>query len=300
MLLIRYAESSGTVRVGLRRDDTITPLTAETISSLLQKDANEFAAALTDTLGPDVSADQVTLLPPVDGRMEVWASGVTYRRSQQARQEESQVASVYELVYDAARPELFFKAPAWRVVTDGEPVGIRCDSEIDVPEPELALVLNSTGDIVGYTVCNDMSSRNIEGENPLYLPQAKVYSGSCALANGIRLATDGNDADDLTIRATIVRGEATIWDASTSTAQLHRRLADLADALFKALDFPDGAVLSTGTGIVPELDITTLAGDVVTITIDGVGILTNPVVAGIDAFAPLASSKAIDRPRARP
>ena len=295
MLLVRYAEPGGTVRVGLRRDDVITPLAAGSISALLQSGAAAFTAGLTDTLGPDVAVVEVTLLPPVDGRMEVWASGVTYRRSQQARKEESSVASVYDLVYDAERPELFFKAPAWRVVTDGEPVGIRADSAIDVPEPELALVLSSSGEIVGYTVCNDMSSRNIEGENPLYLPQAKVYAGSCALAAGIRPATEVSP-DDLAVRATIVRRGEVVWDAATSTSQLHRDLPDLAAALFAGLDFPDGAVLSTGTGIVPELDVTTKAGDVVTITVEGVGTLTNPVVEGLSAFAPLAGSDPTARP----
>ena len=288
MLLTRYADADGAVRIGLRTDDAIAPLQAESISELLQLDAEGLAAALADTRGPDVLVDDVTLLPPVDGRMEVWASGVTYRRSREARKEESAVASVYDLVYDAERPELFFKAPAWRVVTDGEPVGIREDSEIDVPEPELALVLSSRGEIVGYTVCNDMSSRNIEGENPLYLPQAKVYAGSCALASGIRLATEVPDPYDLGIHASIERQGSVVWTASTTTAQLHRKLSDLAEALFRGLDFPDGAVLSTGTGIVPDLDLTTLAGDVVTITVDGIGTLSNRVVAGTGAFAPLA------------
>ena len=299
MLLVRYAEPSGSVRIGMRHGDSVTPLAAGSISALLQLNAAGFGVALSDAAGPDVAVDRVTLLPPVDGRMEVWASGVTYRRSQQARKEESSVASVYDLVYDADRPELFFKAPAWRVVTDGEPVGIRADSAIDVPEPELALVLSSAGNVVGYTVCNDMSSRSIEGENPLYLPQAKVYAGSCALAAGIRLATDIGDVGDLTIRASIVRGDEVVWAASTSTAQLHRRLEDLVEALFRGLDFPDGAVLSTGTGIVPALDVTTRAGDVVSITVDGVGSLANRVVTGVDAFASLAGNDPNDRPHAR-
>jgi 2-dehydro-3-deoxy-D-arabinonate dehydratase len=181
--------------------------------------------------------------------MEVWASGVTYRRSREARKEESSVASVYDLVYDAERPELIFKAPAWRDVTDGEPIGIRADSDLNVPEPALALVLNSRGEIVGCTICNDMSSRNIEGENPLYLPQAKVYAGSCALSAGIRLA------------------------------------GDIADPYAPAVE------------ATPDLDLSALASDVVTITIDEVGTLSNTVVMGNDAFAPLASEAAGDRPR---
>lgn len=289
MLLTRYADRSGAVHVGLRSDDVITPLRAESIATLLQLDRPGLAAALADTLDAHVRVGDITLLPPVDGRMEVWASGVTYRRSREARKEESAVASVYDLVYDAARPELFFKAPAWRVVTDAEPIGIREDSQIDVPEAELALVLSSRGEIVGYTVCNDMSSRDIEGENPLYLPQAKVYAGSCALASGIRLATDVPDPYALGVRATIERAGSAVWSAETSTARLHRKLTELVEALFRAIDFPDGAVLSTGTGIVPDLGFTTLAGDVVTVAVDGVGTLTNTVVSGTGAFAPLAT-----------
>jgi 2-dehydro-3-deoxy-D-arabinonate dehydratase len=288
VLLTRYRDTDGSVRTGLRRADTITPLQAESVAELLRGDTTAFADAMGAVAGPDVATGSVTLLPPVDGRMEVWASGVTYRRSREARVEESQVASVYDLVYDAERPELFFKAPAWRVVTDGEPIGIREDSQVDVPEAELALVLNSRGETVGYTVCNDMSSRNIEGENPLYLPQAKVYAGSCAIGSGIRLAADVPDPYNLDVEARIEREGSVVWSASTSTAQLHRRLDELAAALFRGLDFPDGAVLSTGTGVVPDLDVTTREGDVVTITIEGVGILTNRVVSGVRPFEALS------------
>lgn len=278
-MLVRYLHDGGT-HIGLRGDHAVTPLAVPSVSAWLRLDADGRTAALGETAGPDVPLAGVRLLAPVDGRMEVWASGVTYRRSRDAREEESRVASVYELVYDAERPELFPKAPAWRVVTDGDPVGVRVDSRLNVPEAELALVLSSTGEIAGYTVCNDMSSRDIEGENPLYLPQAKVYAGSCVLSPGIRLPADLPDPDDVTIRATITRGDRTVWRATTSTSQLHRRPVDLAAALFVGLDFPDGVVLSTGTGIVPDLDVTTLPGDVVRIEVEGVGTITNEVVLG--------------------
>jgi 2-dehydro-3-deoxy-D-arabinonate dehydratase len=207
----------------------------------------------------------------------VWAAGVTYERSSEARQEESVVADVYSRVYDAARPELFFKSVAWRVAGPGEPVGIRDDSEIDVPEPELALVVNAGGDIVGYTVCDDVSSRSIEGENPLYLPQAKVYAGCCALGPGIRPFWEVPYA--LGIQVEVLRDGHRVWDGTTSTKMLHRRFDDLVAYLGRHLGLPDGAVLSTGTGLVPSLDFTLAVGDTVTVTVDGIGTLSNPVIA---------------------
>jgi len=232
-----------------------------------------------------VPLDRVRLLAPVDGRTEVWAAGVTYTVSKQARMEESErSASVYELVYDAERPELFCKAAAWRVVTDGEPVAVRADSQVDVPEPELALVLNAAGETVGYLVCDDVSSRTIEGDNPLYLPQAKMYLGACALSTGIRPVWEVADPYALTIELSIRRSGATVWSGTASTGQLHRRLDDLASWLFRADLFPDGAVLATGTSLVPPLPFTLAEGDEVTINIDEVGSLTNPVVRGLGAM----------------
>jgi 2-dehydro-3-deoxy-D-arabinonate dehydratase len=213
----------------------------------------------------------------VDGLTEVWASGVTYRRSRQARIEESGDADVYARVYDAARPELFFKSVAWRAVGDNDPIGVRADSPSNTPEPELALVLNSAAQIVGLTVCNDVSSRSIEGENPLYLPQAKIYTASCALGPGIRPIWEIADPADLAVSCTITRDGEVVWSAETSTALLHRRFEDLVHYLFRAMDFPHGVILSTGTGIVPELDLSLSAGDIVRIEIDRVGVLTNPV-----------------------
>jgi 2-dehydro-3-deoxy-D-arabinonate dehydratase len=239
--------------------------------------------------GGSAEADPVRLLPPVDERTEVWASGVTYVRSREARREESSVADVYSLVYEADRPELFFKGPAWRTSGDGEPIGIRPDSAVDVPEPELAIVVNAAGETVGVTICDDVSSRSIEGENPLYLPQAKVYAGSCALGPGIRPIWELADVGDLAIDVRVRRGDAVAWQGQISTRLLHRSLDDLVVYLRRSTHFPDGAVLSTGTGLVPELTFTLAEGDVVEVEIAGIGTLRNPVLpARPELFAWLA------------
>ncbi|WP_205315659.1 fumarylacetoacetate hydrolase family protein [Nonomuraea lactucae] len=237
-----------------------------------------------------LDAADIALQAPIDGLTEVWAAGVTYRRSQEARIEESEVQDVYARVYDADRPELFFKSVAWRVVGDGQPIGIREDSATNVPEPELALVLNRHGEVIGLTVCDDMSSRSIEGANPLYLPQAKIYAGSCALGPGIRPARDVRLADGLDIAVEVTREAATIWSGSTRTSLMRRSYDELIDYLFRANDFPFGVVLATGTGLVPALDICVEEGDTVTVTIDGVGVLTNHVVRGAAAFSWLADA----------
>jgi 2-dehydro-3-deoxy-D-arabinonate dehydratase len=226
-----------------------------------------------------------TLLAPIDGRTEVWASGVTYEISREARVEESEhEADIYRRVYDAARPELFFKAVSWKVSGTGEPIAVREDSEVDVPEPELAVVCNRDGEIVAYSVCNDVSSRSIEGENPLYLPQAKVYLGSCALGPSLRPAHEIPDPYALEIALEIERDGETIWRGKTSTAQLHRRLDELVAYLFRADRFPEGAVLSTGTCLVPDMPFSLRSGDVVAITIEEIGTLRNPVVSGLAAL----------------
>jgi len=214
-------------------------------------------------------------LAPVDAQ-EVWAAGVTYQRSREGRGEESAHAGLYDAVYAAARPEIFFKATAARVVGDGEPVGIRADSGWDAPEAELGLVVNAAGEVFGYTAGNDMSSRSIEGENPLYLPQAKVYARSCALGPAIVPAWEaGPGPFPVTVR--VERDGAEAWAAATSTARLARTHEDLVSWLTRALDFPAGVVLLTGTGVVPDRDFTLRAGDVVTIDVAGVGTLRNPV-----------------------
>jgi len=219
--------------------------------------------------------ESLALLPPIDFQ-EVWASGVTYLRSKVARMEESKdSADIYDLVYSAERPELFFKALPARVSGHGMPIRIRRDSNWNVPEPELVIVLSSRGDIVGYTICNDMSSRSIEGENPLYLPQAKIYEGSCAIGPMIEL-NDGT-SKARTIRISIDRDGRTAFEGEISTSQMHRKPEDLAGWLFRELRFPAGVLLSTGTGIVPPSSFSLMTGDVVLISIDGIGTLRNQV-----------------------
>jgi 2-dehydro-3-deoxy-D-arabinonate dehydratase len=289
--IVRYIERTDrVVRIGVRRGSAVTPVAIDDLAQLWSRRAAELPAILDAPVGPPVSVDDVRFLPPIDGVTEVWAAGVTYERSRTARQEESSVGGVYELVYDADRPELFFKSVAWRVVTEGEPVAIRPDSELNVPEAELALVVNAHGEIVGYTVCNDMSSRSIEGENPLYLPQAKIYAGACALASGIRPAWEVPDPRTLGIELTVTRGGETPWKATTNTRALYRTPDDLVSWLFTEQSFPAGVILSTGTGLVPEMDFTLHPGDVVRITIDQVGTLTNPVLTGKRSFSWLTAS----------
>jgi 2-dehydro-3-deoxy-D-arabinonate dehydratase len=190
-------------------------------------------------------------LAPIEDSQEVWASGVTYLRSRDAREAESSSGDIYQRVYDAERPELFFKACGWRVVAPGAPVRVRADSRWNVPEPELALVLNRHGEICAYTAGNDVSSRDIEGENPLYLPQAKVYTGACALGPALHLVADPAALSDLPIQLEIWRGGAPAFRGETRTSLMKRSLDTLAAYLFRALEFPEGAFLLTGTGIVP-------------------------------------------------
>ena len=218
------------------------------------------------------------LLPPVE-RQEVWAAGVTYLRSKTARMEESDFsATAYDRVYEAARPEIFFKAVAEKVVGPGDGVGIRGDARWNVPEPELALVMNARGDIVGCTIGNDMSSRDIEGENLLYLPQAKVYDRSCGLGPWIVLGCDEAEARGWTVSITIDRAGREVFSGRTRIDQIKRSFAELAGYLWRSQSFPHGAVLLTGTGVVPDESFTLAAADRVSITIDGIGTLDNPVV----------------------
>ena len=277
MHVVRYADADDDVHIGLSDGLELREVAGvERIADLLQLKLADLRRLLGTAAARQPLRGEVRLLPPVDGHTEVWASGVTYERSRQARMEESTEQSVYDRVYTADRPELFFKALPWRVVTDGEPIGIRADSPLNVPEPELAVFVNSDGEIAGYGVCNDVSSRTIEGENPLYLPQAKVYAGSCALATGIRPAWEV-DPTRLEIAMEVRRGGRTCFEGRVSTATIRRSFADLVEHLFRGQPFPEGAVLATGTGIVPDLDFTLQHDDVVRISIDEVGELTNPV-----------------------
>jgi 2-dehydro-3-deoxy-D-arabinonate dehydratase len=206
------------------------------------------------------------LVAPVEATQEVWAAGVTYLRSREAREAESTVKDVYSRVYDAERPELFFKSIGERVAGHQMPIRIRDDSRWNVPEPELTLVVNAHDEIVGFCVGDDVSSRDIEGENPLYLPQAKVYEGACALGPGIVLA-DVETLRDLSIQVVVTRGGKVVFDDQTRTSQMKRRLEDLVAYLGLELDFPHGVFLMTGTGIVPPHDFSMQRGDNVRITI---------------------------------
>ena len=205
-------------------------------------------------------AAEGALHAPIEDTQEVWAAGVTYLRSREARMAESDTADVYDKVYAAERVEVFFKANGWRVMGHGDRIRVRRDSTWNVPEPELALVLNRAGEIVGYTAGNDVSSRSIEGENPLYLPQAKVYNGSCALGPGIVVA-EPDSMRDLPLRLAIERGGATVFDGETRTSRLKRSLEEIAKWLFAELDFPEGAFLMTGTGLVPPDEFSLMSGD---------------------------------------
>jgi 2-dehydro-3-deoxy-D-arabinonate dehydratase len=224
---------------------------------------------------PRGEAVEAPAMAPIEPGQDFWAAGVTYLRSREAREAESRSANVYERVYDAPRPELFLKAAGWRVVGDGEPVRIRRDSRWNVPEPELAVLANCQGEIVGFCAGNDMSSRDIEGENPLYLPQAKIYTGSCGLGPGIKLAAPG-EMHDLPVILRIQRGEGIVFQGETSTSQMKRGLQALVDYLFCELAFPHGVWLMTGTGIVPPDDFTLEIGDRVQIQVGSL-FLENPV-----------------------
>jgi 2-dehydro-3-deoxy-D-arabinonate dehydratase len=227
---------------------------------------------------PEAAAAAAQALPPMQGQ-ELWASGVTYLRSKVERQEEAKEAGggdFYQRVYEAERPELFFKGTRHRVVGHGGQVRIRADSTWNVPEPELTLVLNRRGEIVGYTIGNDMSSRSIEGENPLYLSQAKIYDGSAALGPCV-LVREGGFPRDATIALEIRRGAEKVFSGNVAVSMITRRFEDLAAYLFRECSFPKGALLMTGTGIVPPAPFTLLSGDSIQITIDHIGTLVNSV-----------------------
>jgi len=246
-----------------------------TIDGLLGGAAGALAAALRGPAAGPVPAG-ARLLAPV-GSQEVWAAGVTYTRSLDARVAESGTPDPYERVYRAERPELFLKAAPGRVRGPGEPVGIRADSAWDVPEPELAVAADRRGRIVGYLNGNDMSSRSIEGENPLYLPQAKIYTGSCALGPCLATPDEVPDLGSLLISLRVVRDGVEVVTDTVKVADLHRSPGDLVRWLFRALDFPVGVVLLTGTAIVPPPAFTLLAGDEVLIATTGLGELRNVV-----------------------
>ncbi len=217
------------------------------------------------------------LAAPISPEIELWGAGVTYLRSRDARKEESGVPDVYQRVYEADRPELFFKSTAVRARGTNAPIGIRYDSEASVPEPEVAIYINKHREIIGYAICNDVTARSIEGENPLYLSQAKIYIGSTSLGPDITPSWLAPSKDAMTIKAKILRGSTIPWEAETSLGKLNRTLEDLVNYVFRCQDFPHGVILSTGTGIVPPMDVALAAGDIVEIDVAGVGVLRNNV-----------------------
>jgi 2-dehydro-3-deoxy-D-arabinonate dehydratase len=219
------------------------------------------------------------LLPPIGSGQELWACGVTYLRSKIGRQEESKDAGggdFYAKVYEAERPEVFFKSTPHRVVGHRQKVRIRKDSSWDVPEPELTLVVSSSGKIVGYTIGNDMSSRSIEGENPLYLPQAKTYDGCAALGPCVYV-TDQPLKGTTNIRLEIIRDKKKVFEGNVAISQIKRKMEELVSFVFRECSFPKGCLIMTGTGIVPEHDFTLKTGDEIRISIDGIGTLVNEV-----------------------
>ena len=268
--------------IGLLVDDaTVVDLAPAGISELRSiLDSPDPAGDLNRLLSPALPRtplSSVRLAAPVD-RQEVWAAGVTYLRSKTARMEESDFsATAYDKVYDAGRPELFFKSLPDKVVGPDEVVGIRGDAAWSVPEPELALVINARGAIVGHTIGNDMSSRDIEGENLLYLPQAKIYDRSCALGPWMVIGASEAAARHWTIGVSIRRDDREVFKGETSVGKIKRSFEELVRYLFRSQVFPHGAVLLTGTGVVPPDDFTLQSGDIVEIEISGIGRLRNSV-----------------------
>lgn len=281
----------------------ISPLTLDELMTLPIAEIQDRLEAAAPRLELDPA--RATLLAPAQGQ-EVWGAGVTYQRSREARIEESSEKDVYARVYRAERPELFFKAAGWRVVAHGADVGFRPDSDWTVPEPELAVLSNSRGEVVAYSCGNDMSSRSIEGQNPLYLPQAKVYDRSCSIGPVAVLASDAGDLGGAWVRMSIERSGSVIFTGSSRLSDMVRKPDELSAVLHSAYPLPAGAWLLTGTSIVPGEDYTTAEGDRVSIAIDGLGRLVNRVVVvpHTGATAPFilhGSSGPIDRsqPRSR-
>jgi 2-dehydro-3-deoxy-D-arabinonate dehydratase len=260
VLLIRFRIGDGEAQVGVFHHDGVTVLGGvATLADLLALQVARIRDISESPGGETWPPAAVTLLAPADGLMEVWA---------------------------AHGPELFFKSAAWRVSGPGEAVSVRSDSSLDVPEPGLAVVLNAVGELVGYTICNDLSSRSIEADNPLYRPRAKVNLGGCTVGPGIRPAWEVPDPYALTVELTIVRDGATVWEGSGSTSALHRRIDDLAGYLFREGEFPAGVILSTGACLVTDPPFAVQPGDLIRIRVPGIGELTNAVVRAKSALSP--------------
>jgi 2-dehydro-3-deoxy-D-arabinonate dehydratase len=284
MQLLKFSvEGAGSPQVGCLNANTVMPI-ATGIGSLtdILHAANVESAVqmLQRSAGAPRPLASVRVLAPLDEH-EVWGAGVTYLRSKVARQQESeQAATFYDRVYTAPRPELFFKATPSRVAGLGDAIRVRRDSKWTVPEPELALVLNPSLELVGFTIGNDVSARDVEGENPLYLPQAKVYDGCCALGPAITLVSEMPERAQIGITLEIERGGSVAFKGETSIARMARRFEELIYWLGRDNVFPRGVILLTGTGIVPPDEFSLKDGDIVRITIDGIGTLSNPVVQG--------------------
>ncbi|MDX1952059.1 MAG: fumarylacetoacetate hydrolase family protein [Verrucomicrobiota bacterium] len=281
MKICRFLQGTNPqVRIGLVEEEHVIDLTGSGIlqlADILGKSPETIGKLMVSSL-PRHTFQEVRFQAPVE-KQEVWAAGVTYLRSKKARMEESEIsASAYDRVYEAERPEIFFKSLPEKVVGPGELVGIRRDATWNVPEPELALILSPSGSIVGYTIGNDMSSRDIEGENVLYLPQAKIYDRSCALGPFIRIGVTEAEVRAWTISVQISRGGAVVFQGETGISQIKRSFTELAGFLFRSQVFPNGAVLLTGTGVVPPDQFTLAAGDRVRIEISGIGVLENSVL----------------------
>ena len=246
-----------------------------TLTAALHIPMAELRQILESSSGPEITGRE---LPPLAPESEVWGAGVTYLRSRDARKEESGTPDVYQKVYEADRPELFFKANFRRTVGNGDVIGKRADCTSTVPEPEVAIVINAHEEIIGFTICNDVTSRSIEGENPLYLPQAKSYLGSTALGPRITPSWLAPKLPDISISARITRDNSIVWSADTALGALNKSLEHLVGYLFRCQTFPDGVILSTGTGIIPPLDFILREGDIVTINVAGIGTLENEVI----------------------
>jgi 2-dehydro-3-deoxy-D-arabinonate dehydratase len=280
MKLCKVQTKAGETGVGVLDADSVRLLGGKTttLSGILHgPDPEGTVRSLLDPKQPALALTDVRFLPPVD-QQEVWAAGVTYKRSREARERESAgAAQFYEKVYTAERPELFLKATPRRVVGTDAKVRIRKDGKWNVPEPEVTLVISPQMQIVGYTIGNDMSSRDIEGENPLYLPQAKIYNGSCALGPVVTLAEAFPPPEQVTIEMLISRAGQTVFDGQTTLAQMARSFTDLVSWLGRENTFPDGVILLTGTGVVPPDNFTLQSGDRITIEVAGIGRLCNTV-----------------------
>ena len=283
MNVTKILTSSDQVRVARVEKNRLFPLQLgdfPTLSAILALDDPLQVLQTLTAEDPILIDDSIRWLPPIDDQ-EVWAAGVTYKRSQTARMEESEAAaSCYDRVYEADRPELFFKATPHRVSGHKQPLRIRAEATWNVPEPEVTLVLNAKLDIIGLTVGNDMSSRDIEGENPLYLPQAKCYDQCAGLGPWITLFETLPPPASIGVDLKIERGGELVFDQQTSAAEMARSFEDLVGWLGRDNTFPTGAFLMTGTGIVPTSEFTLLPGDMIHITINGIGTLSNPVVQG--------------------